>query len=345
MNSSSNETILVASDLFSLIGKLSVIQLMHIYFLVPLSLIAVGFNIIIFMTLTNKEFEAKKFFAYFRLNVINSIILSLIIATSFIGLTKNVFEFTNSYAANFYFCFIYTPLLSTFYLNNSLLEIFIVVERCLYFMPSRCNKLKLINYKILGVVTFLLSFLVSLPLLFLTYPKYKDFEIEINSTFRLYFWEMSNLSMSSVGKMITYLMYFLRDILPLILKLCLNLISVIFIRNYKKRLQQEKLAFALKLTNPSIVQTENIRKTKFTNQERYISKRDRNQTYMAIILSVLSLFKHLFYLTAYILISLEEFDLFSIFFSLLTLKHISNFFILYKFSYLFRTEFKKCCLH
>ena len=139
MNSSINEASLEAS----LIGKLPVIQYMYVCLLIPLSLIAVGFNIIIFMVLKSKEFKAKTFFDYFQLNVANSTILSLIIMTSFIGLTNNIFEFTNSFAANLYFCYIYTPLLSTFYMTNSLLEICIVFERCVYFMPSRYNKLKL----------------------------------------------------------------------------------------------------------------------------------------------------------------------------------------------------------
>ena len=342
MNSTLNETSLEAV-LLDLISKQTLIQYMYVCLLIPLSLIAVGLNALVFMVLKGKEFKTKTFFSYFQFNVINSILLSLVITTSFFCFTKNVFEFTNSYAANFYYCYIYTPLLSTFYINNSLLEILIVVERCLYFMPSRLKKL--IDYKKLGVLVLLISFFVSLPLFFLIYPEYQDFKIGMNKTFRFHFCQMTNFSMSLAGKIVTCLMYFFRDILPLVFKLALNMISVFFIRNYQKILKQEKLAFALKLTNPSIVQTENVRKTKCTNEEHYISKRDRNQTYIAIIVSVLSLFKHLFYITAYILISFQLFDLFSIFFFLalvfITLKHISNFFILYKFSYLFRTEFKK----
>lgn len=336
MNSSINETSIEAS----LIGKLPAIQYMYVCLLIPLSLIAVGFNITILMVLKSKEFKAKTFFDYFQLNVINSIILSLVITTSFVGLTKNIFEFTNSYAASFYFCYIYTPLLSTFYMTNSLLEICIVYERCVYFMPSKYNKLKLIHFKKLGILVFLISFLVSFPVFFLVNPGYTDFQTDVNETFCFYFWRISNLSMSSFGKIVTYLMYFFRDILPLIFKLGLNLGSVLLIRGYKKRLEKEKLAFAFKISNPS---ANHIKE--FTNEQCYISRTDRNQTCIAIIVSAFSLFKHAFYIFSYVLLSMEWLEMFNIFFFLalicLTLKHISNFFILYKFSYLFRTKLKK----
>ena len=344
MNSRSNETALEANVLMNLIGKLPALQYTYVYLLIPSSLIASGVNILIFMVLKNKEFESKSFFFFFKLNVINSILLSLVIMTSFLALTKRVFEFTNSYAASVYSSYIYGPLSSTLYLNNSLLEIFIVIERSLYFMPSKYNILKLVNIKKLGTTTFFLSFIISLPIFFIISPGYLDFQVDVNKTVRLYFWQMTNFSMSMAGKIILYTMYFLRDALPLVLNLALNLISVVFIRKYKNRLQREKLAFALKLSNPSINRTL-IPNTELRDNDCYISRTDRNQTYIAIIVSVLSSLKHVFYISSYILLSINEFDLFNIFYFLalisIILKHISNFFILYKFSFLFRTKFKK----
>ena len=342
MNSSLNETTSEADVLLNLINKLSALQYAYVYLLMPSSLIAIGVNILIFMVLRSKEFRSKTFFFFFKLNVINSILLSLVIMTSFVGLTKKVFEFTNSYAAGVYSAYFYGPLLSTLYLNNSLLEIGIVIERSLYFMPSKYNRLKLTDFKILGSMAFFLSFAISLPLFFIAQPGYQDFQIDANQTFRLYSWRMSDFSTSLAGKSITYTMYFLRDALPLISNLALNFISVLLIRKYKKRLQNEKLAFAIKISNPSKIQTPNA---ELRNSECYISRTDRNQTYIAIIVSVLSSFKHAFYILSYILFSLNEVDSFRIIYFLalisIILKHISNFFILYKFSFLFRTKFKK----
>ena len=344
MNSNLNETTSEADVLLNLITKQSALQYTYVYLLIPSSLIAIGVNILIFMVLRSKEFKAKTFFFFFRLNVINSIILSLVIMTSFVGLTKKVFEFTNSYAAGVYSAYFYGPLSSILYLNNSLLEIGIVIERSLYFMPSKYNRLKLTDFKILGSIAFFLSFIISLPLFFITQSGYRDFQIDANQTFRLYLWQMSDFSSSLAGKSITYTMYFLRDALPLILNLALNFISVLLIRNYKNRLQREKQAFAIKLSNPSSTQTPTPNRELRSN-DCYISRTDRNQTHIAVIVSVLSSFKHFFYILSYILFSLNELDLFNIFYFLalisIILKHISNFFILYKFSFLFRTKLKK----
>ena len=344
MNSSLNETTSEADVLLNLINKLSALQYAYVYLLMPSSLIAIGVNILIFMVLRSKEFRSKTFFFFFKLNVINSIFLSLVVMTSFIALTNRVFEFTNSYAASVYSSYVYRPLLSTLYLNNSFLEIFIVIERSLYFMPSEYNKLKSVDFKKLGTTTFVLSFIISWPIFSIVGPGYQDFQIYANQTFRLYSWQMSDFSMTLAGKSITYTMYCLRDALPLITNLALNFFSVLLIRKYMNRLQKEKLAFAIKLSNPftTLTQTAN---TDVRNNDRYISRTDRNQTFIAVIVSVLSFFKHVFYILSYIMLSMNEVDLFNIFYFLalvsLIVKHISNFFILYKYSFLFRTKFKK----
>ena len=95
MNSNSNETALEADILMNLIGNLPALQYTYVYLLIPLSLIAIVANILIFIVLGNKEFQSKAFFFFFKLNVFNSIILSLVISTSFVGQTKKVFELNN----------------------------------------------------------------------------------------------------------------------------------------------------------------------------------------------------------------------------------------------------------
>ena len=77
----------------------------------------------------------------------------------------------------------------------------------------------------------------------------------------------------------------------------------------------------------------------------FISKTDRNQTYIAIIMCVFSLIEHLFYTLSYMMYFLKHFSLANIFYFLalvsICLKYIANFFLLYKFNDLFRSELKK----
>ena len=67
-----------------------------LYALTPLSLFASITNIICYLVLSRKPFQASTIFKYLRLNVLNSLILCLILMTRFIT-TVYKFDFTNSY--------------------------------------------------------------------------------------------------------------------------------------------------------------------------------------------------------------------------------------------------------
>ena len=264
----------------------------------------------------------------------------MLLMSTFIGASNRFFNFTNSYQAFFYTSYIYIPVQSILYLYSSLLEICLVIERAVFFLPSRFKKLGNRSEKFFFCL-FLFSIVCSIPLFFLFEPAYDDVELGFDQVFRIYYYGKSKFSTSILGRIISYFVYFVRDMLTLGLKIIFNIKTVSLVKNYTHRIKTEKLEFAQKI---STVKLHNSSEKKLDATE-YISKTDRYQTNLAIIMCLFSLFEHVFHILAY---GFYFFDFIQVGTSLylmgllcLTLKHTSNFFVFYKFIYLFRTEIKK----
>ena len=344
MNSSLNETFQNLEYWFLVVGNSWLFDQLYVYTLLPFYLIALGFALLSYLILAKKEFDNNSFFKYMRAYVLNSIFLFAILATTFIPLTKFVFKFTNSYESIFYGCYFYIPLLSVFYLNSSFIEICIVVERLLYFLPAKYQRIKIIGFNKFSILLFLVCFLISLPNFFLAYPGYMDVKLDKDTTFRIYFWGNTEFSQSFIGFIINGLMYFVRDILTLIVKIILNIKLIIMVRNYLSKIKMEKLAFAEKISSGLVLHNKISNKPAIVNDCEYISKTERNQTYIALSMCIFSLFNHLFYTLTYMLYfaNIKQPSSISFYMALITLglKHVSNFFILYKYKYSFRVVLK-----
>ena len=344
MNSTNNNETFYGLDYWlSRLNGPYLMEAFFIYTLLPLSILSLVLNLISFKILScKKEFSSSSFYGYLRAYALNSSILSLVLSTVPAFTANFTFNFVNGYENIFYGCFIQSPLVSTLYLNSSLLEIFIEIERGLYFLPSRFKRFKEISARKMCILLLALSLLISLPVFFISYPEYMNIKLDEDTEKRIYYWGVAPFSLSVFGKIITIMMYFIRDILTLVIKIVFNVVLVYLVRKYTNKLKMEKIESALKLS--SLELHENKKNIAYKNQKDYISKTDRHQTLLAIIMCAFSLFEHVFYVGSFVSYFFKS-DLTRLFYYLdmlsLALKHFCNFFIFYKFNYFFRTEFKK----
>ena len=103
----------------------------------------------------------------------------------------------------------------------------------------------------------------------------------------------------------------------------------------------EKLEFANKISSPYL-----HAKVEYSQRnDAYITKTERNQTYMTVSMSLFSLLEHIsnivFYIFNYLNLYTESSIVFNMASFTILVKHTFNIFILYKFNYLFRKEVKK----
>ena len=132
MNSTSNKYETV-DYWYTYFGFPLYLEILYVYVLTPLSVISFALNTLSLLVLRKPKFLASKFFGYLKLYVLNSILLSMLLMSTFIGASNRFFNFTNSYQAFFYTSYIYIPVQSILYLYSSLLEICLVIERAVYF--------------------------------------------------------------------------------------------------------------------------------------------------------------------------------------------------------------------
>ena len=217
---------------FNLLGTTLTIDVLFIL-LIPLGLVSFGLNLISIFILNKSEFKSRPFYIYMRIYVLNGIALSLLIMTSFVYITKRIFNFTNDYPAIFYGCYIHVILTSAIYLNCNFYEICILFERILYFLPVRYQtRFKITQIKKLCMMLFIASFLISSPFFFMAFPDF--IELKSSHTIRLYFTNVTPFSVSLAGQILTYIVYLLRDVLTLVIKIALNIFSVVLVKKYFK---------------------------------------------------------------------------------------------------------------
>lgn len=335
-----NETFYPLEVWLTQYGYLENLEILNVYILIPSSLISFGFNAFSFIILLKSRFLGSVFFSYMKLYVFNAAILSLLCSTTFIAITSKLLNFTNSYSSLFYSIYVFGTLQSILFLYSCLLEICVLIEQSLFFLPKRFKKLYQIEFNKFILFSFLFSVLVNIPLFFFFEPTYEDVKLHGNNSYRIWYMGINNFSFTLMGKIFSYAQYVIRDLVPLLTKIILNLILVYLVRKYLNKIKVEKKIFAQKLANQI-----KISSSSFNQNSIFISKTDTNQIYIGFMMCFFSFFEHIFYILAYIVYFLKIYDLSHLIFCLamlsITIKHSFNFFILFKFNNLFRIEVKK----
>ena len=338
---STNNTIKSLDSWLKAYGYPFYLEILYIFILTPLSVLTFASNLVTYMVLRKKQFMTSEFFRYLRLYVLNGCIISLIIITAFTSVTHQLFKFTNTYETIFYGCYIYFPLLSIFYFFSSLLEICVVFERLLFFLPRRFKRIKILSFKTFHILMFIISIAINIPAYFLFETAYVDIEYAKDSWFRLYFYGTTQFSNTAIGRAIRYVGYSIRDLLPLVVKVILNIMTVNQVKKHLNKIRNEKIEFALKISTNKLHNKQDTVLIKCN----YISRTDKNQTYIAVIMCVFSLLEHFFYISSFSIYFFKLYEssnsLYYLALMSIILKHFSNFFILFKFNFLFRSQIKR----
>ena len=297
---------------------------LYLFALTPMSLLSFIMNILAFIVLSKSSFGSAIIFRYLRLYVLNSSIISLLLATTFIFSSYRIFSFSNSYGTLFYGSYFHSPFLSIFYTFGGLLEIFITIERALTFMPDRGLK-KIINHKQFWLVLLILSVFINIPVFFVNYPGIDDVLLDTGLAHRFYYWGVTDFALSPAGVGITYALYSLRDVVSLLVKILLNVLTVHLIRKHFNRISSDLRD-----------QGENCA------GKTYITEVDRNLTYTGVIMCVLSSLENVFVIVSYVLVSYQiSYLMFFISYFTLAIKNFTNLFVLYSFNNFFKEEFRK----
>ena len=344
MNSTNQTEIESLNYWFNYYGATVSIDIMYMYLLTPISIIAFLLNSITYYILSSmRQFSQSILYIYLKLYILNSIVLSILLISCFTCNTYSIFDFTNTYEALAYGAYFLAPVVSVFYFYSTLLEICIALERSLNFFPIKLRFKKINNYKKISLILFLFSVIINIPFGFMYYPGLEKVPVK-KQMLNYYYWGISDFSNSVFGMATFYFLYFVRDILFLLIKIIINVYSVYVVRQYLTKININTIAMS-SVNGISDLESNVAKTNQAAPKKEYLSKTDRNLTYMSIWMCLLSVLENIFYAFAYEYYSViqNEASLTVFFFSYFTLalKHVSNIFVLCLYNYSFRTEFKK----
>ena len=262
---STNETFYPIDHWFDFYGYTLIGDTIVTYFITSAWLFSLVLSIFSLFILLKSPFFASNFFRYMRLYVANCLILSVISATTIFAATHRFFSITNTYESIFYSIYVHLFTTSSLFLFSSCIEICLSVERILYLLPTRFKRIKLISFEKFFSILFVASLSVNVPGLFIFEPAFADIQLDQNKTFRIWYLGQTPFSYTPIGEISNYFGYIFRDLLPMLLKIVLNSLSVYLVRRYVKNKRKVRAA-TLQATSEMV-------------------NFDRNQTYVAFLMS------------------------------------------------------------
>ena len=212
-------------------------------------------------------------------------------------------------------------------LYGSSLDICISIERITKF--SKRFTFFEFSPKKLSFILFLICALVCPVYGFLFQPFTVNAKLNQTTSFQIYFWKNTDFAVSLAGNVSTFTIYFIRDILILIMETGLNVYTIILLKNYLR----QKKTFLSRAINADEKRIKTICRT------------DRNSTIMVIAMCTLSTMQHIFMMTAAIYFTLDRSKI-AIFIGIvanfsISIKHFSNLIVVYLFNGRFRINFKR----
>ena len=307
-------------------------DVVYVLVLIPLSALSFILNSFTFRVLLSEQFNLSFIYSYFRLYVFNSLIISLLLTTTFVSNSYRYFEFTNTYASITYGIYVFTPILTVLYFYSSLLEIIIIIERTEKFLPPRFRYLKRLDFNTTCFGLFAFSLALNSPTFINWYTASESVQLADGTIKEIFYWGATEFSLSAYGKVLTFEVYFVSDFIFLFIKINLNILSVYKIREYLAKIH-------------SCSPIEMNASSSSVSKKLYITQTDRSLTKMVILVTVLSILENIFFAIAngYYLFEIGVASGYLVLFSYVAmgLKHGSNFFVFYFFNNFFKSEFDK----
>ena len=314
-----NETIgtYYFSKLFlqEMLGNYLIVDYLYLYLLAPLGFSALILNLFCLKIFYRNEFKKKQIYIYLRSYLVSGSIVCFLLATNFLIRTPNILEFTNSKVARTFGLFFGFPIVVTFYLYSSLLDIYISLERVAQFLTN-LSIIKRYKPIFVNILLFILSVITNSVYYFTYVPGEYEAQLDPKNKYKIYFTDLSAFGRTQYGQINVFAVYILRDVLTLVVCIGLSIFSLVLVKRY-------------------------VKNKKKTSHSKNIKKVNTRVTYMVIFMLTISIFEHTIFIFTYIFSFLSNNKYISNIFNIITLasicvKQLSNVFIFLGFNKLFR---------
>jgi hypothetical protein len=353
-NSNASNLYLSFDEWLLKIGSSYLIDTVHFIVAPLLGSIGLALNLISLKVLLNDQFKESRLYTYLRLYLINSSLICLLNIGLFT--TARRYFYPDPYLGPFYHARVYPLLANIGYFYACLLEIIITFDR-ISILTNKAKLKFLDNHRPLLHCIFLLILCLTVTLPFGLMFSVRSLTARLSSTeiHTFYYLDSSVFFKSNAGKFLSYVQIVIRDLFGLGFQIGYNVYSLHLLKKYlankvthfsqNKRGSIKRSKRTINhIDEEELIDLKNAKNAKTSINTQNISKTITNATMMIFIICLMSAIEHI--LTMFIIyyasfsVGLNSQTL-GIFTTIaFTLKHSSNFIVLY----LYDRNFKRILL-
>lgn len=337
---------LTKNEWLELFGSSLIRDSIRLFLILPINVFGFLLNILSLFVFCKLKLRKLPLYTYLKFYTFNSITVHLMQIFYTASHSKKYFEFSYaSIISPMIACYVYVPLVNLTVFYASLIDILIILDRISLFIKKLKNIFIFSAFKTC-IVLYIVCMVINSQYIFEFYPTFMDINLSETETFRIYYFQNTDFALSLVGNILNYTTYACRDVLILLVQVCLNTISLVLIKkhlvnksvllNYNgKNMHQQilnmKINFHAKILN-------------FYLADNNIAKMDQNLSIMVVLLTFLSSFEHVFLISEAVIFNYTKSDV-AFWIGLIadlsiSLKHFFNIFLFYFFNKLFKNEMK-----
>lgn len=217
------------------VGSTPLYDSIFLFVFPPLSLASLASNILAYKVMRARYFQKKDLYTYLRVSCLNSSIINLIYAITFICDSRRFVSIANTQFATYFRCYFKIPLLNLCYFYGCVLDIAVAFDRMIELTMLK-HKFRRINSNLICALLGLFCLTVDWSYVLEFEPKSKEIVItyqnQSNRTEIFYYYGKSAFALSFKGQILNKTLLFVRDILTLVILIGLNVATLIRLRFY-----------------------------------------------------------------------------------------------------------------
>lgn len=216
------------------VGSTSFYDAIFLFVFPPIAILALIGNIISYRILTARYFQRKPLYTYLRVCCLNSSIINLVFAITFVCDSRRYLAMSNSQAATYFRCYFKIPILNTCYFYGSVLDIVVGLDRLVEFTRFKATFRRL-NAHVACSTLAVVCVLLNVPYLFVFEPRQREYVLvepntARNQTETLFFYGESKLALSREGRIFKYIQIVLRELVTLLVMIAINIATLILLK-------------------------------------------------------------------------------------------------------------------
>ena len=252
------------------------------YSSITISSLGCVFNLLCFLIFNTNKFSKKKLYFFLKVYALNSLLVNSLQFFTFLAGILRITHLTNTFEYIAFKSYAYSPIVTTCYFFSGVLDSYILMERCSHFF----SKLKVLFQPSPRLACFALfgaCLLINSPYFFI---KKTTASSEFNSTFVVHHSVESSFGTSTFGRVLTFGVYFVRDIATLVSVVGWNVLLCVSVRTHTNT-RNERFNFSRR--DCSVSKNRTTSETSFQRNSR-----EYRLTFIIIIICSISVVEHSF---------------------------------------------------